>query len=143
MNPNQLGADLASILSTAAHNQTGTNENPDYAVTLQRGHGFTTWGTSLQDVMYRPICTRKNANVQMTAREFSVASDLSSTIPSTRRETADWLAMNEERAYTSWAYWSQIKEPTSMYKNELSNYRNTKQKMNYLSTTEGQTVAKG
>ena len=146
VNSNKLGADLASTLSTAAANADGANRKPEHTVTLQRGHGFTTWGTSLQEVVYRAVYTQENAKIQLSVSGLSntlqSGSDGRFAIPLSTQEIADCAVMNRASAFKAWAYWSRIVEANLLYQNLISNTRNTKTDRDYWSRTEGKIVSK-
>lgn len=68
--------DMARSLTLSASSSSGGGSDkkegkkvPDYAVVLQRGHGFVTWGASVEDAVYRAVYALENAKVQMMAMQ--------------------------------------------------------------------------
>jgi ribulose-5-phosphate 4-epimerase/fuculose-1-phosphate aldolase len=59
----RLGAAFAAFFSWAGHRA----ELPEQTVVLMRRHGFTTWGRSLKEAVYRAVYATKNAKLQTTA----------------------------------------------------------------------------
>lgn len=141
VNSNKLGADLASTLSSPAQSETISTSTPDYTVTLQRGHGFTTWGTNVQEAVYRAVYAQENARIQIAAQSSSDATE--QTIKSlSPQEIKDCGVMNKASVNKAWAYWSRIVSSNPMYKNELLGVRDVKKERDYWSRTEGRTIAK-
>ncbi|KAI9736328.1 MAG: hypothetical protein M1834_001214 [Cirrosporium novae-zelandiae] len=73
INSIRLGRILASYFDSKNGTDPGTDPSPDYTVVLQRGHGFTTLGTSLEEAVYRAIYTQRDAEVQSTALTIHAA----------------------------------------------------------------------
>lgn len=62
------GAALASTFLSKDGNDTPTADpQPDHAVVLMRGHGFTALGNSVPEAVFRAVYTLQNARVQTTA----------------------------------------------------------------------------
>jgi ribulose-5-phosphate 4-epimerase/fuculose-1-phosphate aldolase len=59
----RLGLALAEFFSWAGHRA----ELPEQALVLMRKHGFTVWGRSIQEAVYRAVYATKNARLQTQA----------------------------------------------------------------------------
>lgn len=122
VNSPRFGGALADMFSTAAHNVTKNNTQPDYTVVLQRGHGFATVATSIEQAVYRAVYTTWNAQVLATAVEMQEAAG---QIPSsfkhlTAREAGDCVAMNDQGLMKDWPVWVAQTLVDPLYKNDLS-----------------------
>lgn len=74
VNTAQLGRDLASEFD--ANNATDPSDStglPEHSVVLQRGHGFSCWGTSIEQAVYRAVYTQDDARIQANAQEVAHA----------------------------------------------------------------------
>jgi len=67
----RMGATLAARFSWGNHEVT----LPDDSLILMRKHGFTTWGRSIKEAVYRAVYATKNAKLQTTATLLRGASD--------------------------------------------------------------------
>ncbi|KAM0799444.1 class II aldolase and Adducin N-terminal domain-containing protein [Usnea florida] len=71
----RVGTAGAALASTFFSSKDGDNNNntptadaqPDHAVVLMRGHGFTALGNSVPEAVFRAVYTLQNARVQTTA----------------------------------------------------------------------------
>lgn len=117
----RLGDALADTFSTPAHNITKTNTEPDYTLVLQRGHGFATVGTSVEESVYRAIYTTYNAATQASALEVENAAGKGADMLKylTEREAADCVAMNRGSYGKAWPLWQAQVEANALYKNDL------------------------
>ena len=122
INNQRLGGELADMFSTPAHNVTKNNTQPDYTLVLQRGHGFATVATSVEQAVYRAIYTTWNAEVLATAVEVqeAVGKGPSSLEYLTPREAADCVAMNDQGLLKDWPLWVAQTEVDPLYKNDLN-----------------------
>lgn len=119
VNSNDLGDRLAKRVSKSDGNEVATL--PDYTIILQRGHGFCTWGETIMEAVWRAIYTQQNAQIQMSATDFSVvASGELRTRFLDEQEIRDCALMDKTSAFKAWAYWSRLVEIKSMYRNDLS-----------------------
>ena len=121
INNQRLGGQLADMFSTAAHNVTKDNPVPDYTLVLQRGHGFATVATSVEQAVYRAVYTAWNAEVLATAVE---AQEAGGKGPGgleylTEREAGDCVAMNDQGLLKDWPLWVAQTEVDPLYKNDL------------------------
>lgn len=122
VNSPRFGGALADMFSTAAHNVTKNNTQPDYTVVLQRGHGFATVATSIEQAVYRAVYTTWNAQVLATAVEMQEAAG---QIPSslkhlTAREAGDCVTMNDQGLMKDWPVWVAQTLVDPLYKNDLN-----------------------
>ena len=122
INNARLGGALADMFSTPAHNVTKNNTLPDYTLVLQRGHGFATVATSVEQAVYRAVYTTWNAEVLATAVEVQkgVGKDPGSLEYLTTREAADCVAMNDAGLLKDWSLWVAQTEVDPLYKNDLN-----------------------
>lgn len=122
INNARLGGALADMFSTPEHNVTKNNAEPDYTLVLQRGHGFATVATSIEQAVYRAVYTTWNAEVQATAVDVqeAVGKDPSSLEYLTAREAADCVAMNDQGLLKDWPLWVAQTEVDPLYKNNLN-----------------------
>lgn len=121
VNNARFGGALADMFSTSAHNVTKNNTQPDYTLVLQRGHGFATVATSIEQAVYRAVYTTWNAEVQATGVEVqeAVGGSPSSLKYLTEREAADCVAMNNAGLVKDWPVWVAQTLVDPLYKNDL------------------------
>ena len=117
----RFGDALADTFSTPAHNITKTNAEPDYTLVLQRGHGFATVGTSIEESVYRAIYATYNAETQASALEVQSAAGAGAGMLKylTEREAADCVAMNRGSYGKAWPLWQAQVEANGLYKNDV------------------------
>ena len=123
VNSLRLGSFLADAFSTAVHNITKNNTEPDYTLVLQRGHGFATVGTSIEQAVYRAIYTTWNAEVLATAVEVQeeVGKAASSLNYLTAREAYDCLPMDDSGGFVKdWPLWVAQTQADPLYHNDLN-----------------------
>jgi len=92
---------------------------PEHTVLLQRGHGFTTWGSDIQQAVYRAVYTQENAENLFRASSLAKAQG-GSVNYLTDAEIEGTAAMNVGAFRKAWAYWNGLVEASPMYKNDLS-----------------------
>ena len=123
INDTRFGGALADTFSTAAHNITKNNTQPDYTLVLQRGHGFATVATSIELAVYQAVYTAWNAEVQATAIELQGAAVVGQAADSlkylTGRERADCVPMNAQGAMKDWSLWAAQTLVDPLYHNDL------------------------
>ena len=121
INKLRFGGALADMFSTAAHNVTKNNTQPDYTLVLQRGHGFATVATSIEQAVYRAVYTTWNAEVLATAVEVqeAIGRTPSSLKYLTAREAGDCVAMNDQGLLKDWPVWVAQTLVDPLYKNDL------------------------
>ena len=122
INDTRFGGALADMFSTPANNFTKNNTQPDYTVVLQRGHGFATLATSIEQAVYRAVYTTWNAEVLATAVEIqeAVGKKPSSLKHLTAREARDCVAMNDAGLTKDWTVWVAQTVADPLYKNNLN-----------------------
>lgn len=81
---------------------------PEVTVMLQRGHGFITWATSLEDVVYRAVYAQKNTEVQMMAQNHLACASASATELTylshrEAKDSSDTINAGMPKAWPSWA----------------------------------------
>ena len=81
---------------------------PDQAVVLMRGHGFTVQGSSIMEAVLRAVYTQQNASIQTTALLTRAAYFTSGQQPTDGRATSDikYLSEEETRGATEMTKWS-------------------------------------
>ena len=117
----RLGGFLADAFSTAAHNVTKNNTEPDYTLILQRGHGFATVATSIEQAVYRAVYTAWNAEVLATGVEVqeTVGKTPSSLKYLTAREAMDCEPMDDAGLEKDWPLWVAQTQADPLYHNDL------------------------
>lgn len=95
---------------------------PEVTVMLQRGHGFITWATSLEDAVYRAVYAQKNTEIQMMAQNYLACASASATELTylTHREaeeSANTINAGMPKAWPSWA--TEVKR-CGLYVNKLA-----------------------
>ena len=81
-------------------------DQPDHAVVLMRGHGFTVQGASIMDVVLRAVYTQQNASIQTTALLTRAAHFGSSQTASSGAEDVVYLSEEETEGATEMTKWS-------------------------------------
>jgi ribulose-5-phosphate 4-epimerase/fuculose-1-phosphate aldolase len=81
---------------------------PDVPIILQRGHGFVTWATSLEDAVYKAVYAQKNTEIQMMAQNYLArgsvpASELVCLSRREAKDSANTINAGMPRAWPSWA----------------------------------------
>ncbi|KAL8993141.1 MAG: hypothetical protein Q9169_006573 [Polycauliona sp. 2 TL-2023] len=107
VNQPRLGEALASTFLTSAHNTSAATNgvDPDYKLSLQRGHGFTTIGTSIAQAVYRAVLTSWNAEVQASAVTINDAAGQNRGVRYiVGQEVADTAGLDDDaREFRLWA----------------------------------------
>ncbi len=88
---------------------------------LQRGHGFATVATSIEQAVYRAVYTTWIAEVLATGVDvqYAVGKDPSSLEYLTAREAIDCVPMNDPGLLKDWPLWVQQTMVDPLYKNDL------------------------
>ncbi|WP_104527220.1 class II aldolase/adducin family protein [Blastococcus saxobsidens] len=94
-----MGAGSDLLVSSAESGVALAEALGDAAVVLMRGHGSTTVGGSLPEVVYRAIYTEVNARVQVEAERLGACTYL------TDEEAAATVATNTPQIGRAWQYW--------------------------------------
>ncbi|KAF2138205.1 uncharacterized protein K452DRAFT_197411, partial [Aplosporella prunicola CBS 121167] len=120
VNSEYLGDALAATFSgngTSVAN--GTANVPPISVVLQRAHGFTCWGTTVHQAVFKAIYTLYNEQIQETA-EVIVASeggpDPEFLSPS---EIVDSQPLSEGGEGKEWPLWKAQVDASPLYHNNL------------------------
>lgn len=120
INTPQLGAALASILSSQPNS---TNSTLVHQGALQRGHGFSVTGDSIELAVYRAVYAQVNARMQTTAIQLAGASGLG--VDSIKyMSTREWMDAATGRDFNrAWDLWvAQVQDyPGHLYHNALAN----------------------
>lgn len=97
--------------------------NEPASVVLQRGHGFTTWGKSIEQTVYRAVYTQDNARIQKGAmdRAMDQFGNAERVQYLSAREVADAKIMSDGNAVKSWPLWKAQVDANPLYKNNLEN----------------------
>ncbi len=116
-----LGAALAGTFSTPSHNITKNNTEPDSTLVLQRGPGFATVATSIEQAVYRAGYTTWNAEVLATGVDVqnAVGKDPSNLEYLTAREAIDCVPMDDPGLLKVWPLWVQQTMVDPLYKSDL------------------------
>ena len=117
VNTPRLGAALAAVLGT----NTSQPGAPLYTTALQRGHGFITTGTSIEQVTELAYYATSNARVQTRAMGLSASAGMGidGVHYLSTEERRDSKNMNIWISYKPWKQWVIQSERSGMYVNEL------------------------
>jgi ribulose-5-phosphate 4-epimerase/fuculose-1-phosphate aldolase len=113
----RLGAALAAVLGT----NTSRPTSPLYTTALQRGHGFITTGTSIEQVTEFAYYATSSARVQTRAIGLSASMGMGAQGVQylSTDERRDSKNMNIWISYKPWRQWVLQTERSGMYVNEL------------------------
>lgn len=64
---------LGAALADSLHHSGEVEEMPERSVVVMQNHGFTTWGTGIQQAVFRAVYTHVNAEVQMKSMALHAA----------------------------------------------------------------------
>lgn len=115
----RLGAALSSHFGAAG-------DEPDHAVVLMRGHGFTVHGSSIMEAVLRAVYTQQNAGIQTTslitrAAHFGVGTGAAVADEGihylSQEETEGSTVMTKWSAPRPWRLWLREVEAHGMYVN--------------------------
>jgi ribulose-5-phosphate 4-epimerase/fuculose-1-phosphate aldolase len=95
---------------------------PDVPIILQRGHGFVTWATSLEDAVYRAVYAQKNTEIQMMAQNYLVRGSVPATELAylSRREAEDSANTINAGMPKAWPSWAADVKRCGLYVNKLA-----------------------
>ncbi|KAI4253645.1 MAG: hypothetical protein L6R42_007507 [Xanthoria sp. 1 TBL-2021] len=122
VNKPRFGQALANTFLTSAHNASSAADvlEPDYNLVLQRGHGFTTTGTSIPQAVYRAVYTTWNAEVQASAITINDAAGQNRGVRYiAQQELADTLTLDNGAYTRDWMLWAAQVGVNPLYKNDL------------------------
>jgi len=118
-----LGAALASEFAAANASQADAGETA-HNVVLQRGHGFTTWGATIEESVYRAYYTQENARIQRHAMDLRSAQDAAGGYERVKylndEEGVECCAANSEYVGKAWRLWTATVGVSPLYRNELT-----------------------
>ncbi|KAJ6439413.1 arad-like aldolase/epimerase [Purpureocillium lavendulum] len=123
VNSHELGRALASTLVDSSTSDLVLQKHglPPHTTVLQRGHGFVTWGTSVEQAVYRAIYAQQNAEIQQEAEELARGSSGGAA----RCEylgDAEWrdcAAMNDVCWVKAWPLWVAQVRSDPLYENHV------------------------
>ena len=122
VNSHDLGRALASTLADGSTSDTAPHRHglPPHTTVLQRGHGFVTWGTSIEQVVYRAVYAQKNAEIQQQAEELaSASSGIARCEYLGEAEWQDCAAMDDVCWVKSWPLWVAQVRSDPLYENNV------------------------
>ncbi|KAL8695634.1 MAG: hypothetical protein Q9224_003278 [Gallowayella concinna] len=121
INKPRFGEALANSFLTSAHNASAADHRePDHNLVLQRGHGFTTVGTTIPQAVYRALYTTRNAEVQASAVTINDAAGQNRGVRYiAQQELADTSTLNDQPYPREWLLWIAKVGANSLYKNDL------------------------
>ena len=115
-----LGTSLASCFAHSHSSSSPTHRNPDEAVVLMRGHGYTVVGSSIEECIFRAIYTKENAMIQTAALGLRLANHGKDTpdgdIEYLRDdEIAGTAAISRTAWSRAWGLWLREVEASQLY----------------------------
>ncbi|KAL8680978.1 MAG: hypothetical protein Q9186_002878 [Xanthomendoza sp. 1 TL-2023] len=121
VNKVRFGEALANTFLTSAHNASAADLlEPDHNLVLQRGHGFTTVGTSIPEAVYRAVYTTWNAEVQASAITINDAAGNNRGVRYiAQQELPDTLTLDDKAYPRDWLLWAAQVGVNPLYKNDL------------------------
>ena len=120
VNSLHLGDVLARSFLTSAHNASVTDvAEPDHALVLQRGHGFTVLAENLPQAVYRAIYTAWNAEVDISALTINHALGAGEIKHLTPRQAIDCLQFDNTGYSREWPVWAAQVDADPLYRNDL------------------------
>jgi ribulose-5-phosphate 4-epimerase/fuculose-1-phosphate aldolase len=117
INHKHLGDALAKSFSSSSE-MDGIANLPDHGAVFQRGHGFVTWATSIEDAVYRAIHIRRAADIQTVAMAQRNDSDIE-VVYLSEREARDCDKTINRTFPRTWSAWVAQAERSGQYQNEL------------------------
>ncbi|EJT76464.1 hypothetical protein GGTG_06383 [Gaeumannomyces tritici R3-111a-1] len=102
-------------------------QTPARAVVVQRGHGFVSWGSTLEQAVYRAVYTHENARLQLQAESLARgAADGAWVRFLDRAEAADSGDMNDAAAAKCWQDWAAEARASAQFRNDVEPARPSK-----------------
>lgn len=116
---------FGKVLASCFAAETGDSSQPDHAVVLMRGHGFTVQGPSIMDVVLRAVYTQQNAGIQTTALltraahfgPAQAATEGTGIMYLSEEETEGATDMTRRSANRPWRLWLREVEAQGLYVN--------------------------
>ncbi|KAK5187062.1 hypothetical protein LTR44_001069 [Exophiala sp. CCFEE 6388] len=96
----------------------GPTDLPEQKVVFQRGHGYTTWAESIQDVVWRAIHVRRDADIQTAAMGQRESTDLE-VVYLSEREARDCERTINRSEKKHWLAWTAEASRSGQYHNDL------------------------
>jgi ribulose-5-phosphate 4-epimerase/fuculose-1-phosphate aldolase len=95
---------------------------PGVGVMLQRGHGFVTWATNLEDAVYRAVYAEKNTKIQIMAQNFLACASASATELNylNQREAVESANTMNAGLPKAWPSWATDVKRCGLYVNKLA-----------------------
>ena len=117
INHKYLGDALARAFSSSPEGD-GIVMLPNYATVFQRGHGFVTWATGIEEAVYRAIHVQRNADIQTIAmgQRDNTALEI---VYLSEREAKDCQETINRPSRLTWSSWLAQAERSGLYDNEL------------------------
>ncbi|KAL8288521.1 hypothetical protein RB597_000577 [Gaeumannomyces tritici] len=110
-----------------ANRPRGRQQTPARAVVVQRGHGFVSWGSTLEQAVYRAVYTHENARLQLQAESLARgAADGAWVRFLDRAEAADSGDMNDAAAARCWQDWAAEARASAQFRNDVEPARSSK-----------------
>ncbi|KAI4279139.1 MAG: hypothetical protein LQ337_000480 [Flavoplaca oasis] len=123
VNKPRFGQAFPNSFLTPAHNASSAADvptEPDHNVVLQRGHGFTTIGTSIPQAVYRAVYTAWNAEVQASAIGINDAAGQDRGVRYiAQQELADTGDLDDGAYPRQWIRWAAQVGVNPLYNNDL------------------------
>ncbi|KEF54993.1 uncharacterized protein A1O9_08645 [Exophiala aquamarina CBS 119918] len=117
INYKYLGDMLAETFSRS-YGVNGTDSLPEHNAVFLRGHGFVTWASSIEEVVYKAIHIRRNADIQTKAIAQRDDSDIDIVYLS-EREARDCENTINRIFPITWLAWVAQVERSGQYYNAL------------------------
>ncbi|KAL8342735.1 hypothetical protein RB598_004206 [Gaeumannomyces tritici] len=110
-----------------ANRPRGRQQTPARAVVVQRGHGFVSWGSTLEQAVYRAVYTHENARLQLQAESPARgAADGAWVRFLDRAEAADSCDMNDAAAARCWQDWAAEARASAQFRNDVESAGSSK-----------------
>jgi len=113
----RLGDALARTFG-ASSGRNGTAMLPTHNAVFQRGHGFVTWATNIENAVWRAIHIRRDADIQTIAMAQRSDTDIEIVYLS-EQEASDCCKTINRTFPLTWAAWVAQMERSGQYYNEI------------------------
>jgi len=117
INHKYLGDAVAETLGSSS-GMDGMDSLPEHNVIFLRGHGFATWASSIEEVVYKAIHVRRSAEIQTAAMAQRDDSDIEIVYLS-EREAEDCEKTTNRIYPITWLAWVAQAERSGQYYNAL------------------------
>ncbi|KIW12501.1 hypothetical protein PV08_09778 [Exophiala spinifera] len=125
INTQYLGDELAMTLHRSQREEPRRHNTPtvlpEQKAVFIRGHGYATWAESLEDVVWRAVHIRRDADIQTTAMTQRDNSELE-IVYLTEQEAVDCELTINHAEQKHWLSWVAQVDRSGMYRNELDGY---------------------